>query len=112
MTHQDAFTKMKNFLLAQNAKSEVKNEIENRCLYRGPNNTACAVGCLIPDDEYSPEFEAMSLVRVQESVSTLRDLRFEFLFGAQRVHDAYPVSLWPEKLKALAESWNLKYEED
>lgn len=27
------------------------------CLYRGPNNTKCAVGCLIPDDRYTPDLE-------------------------------------------------------
>ena len=27
------------------------------CMYRGPNNTKCAVGWLIPDDEYNPEFD-------------------------------------------------------
>ena len=27
------------------------------CLYKGPNNTSCAVGCLIPDDVYSTGME-------------------------------------------------------
>ncbi|MGB0800112.1 MAG: hypothetical protein ACPGRD_12415, partial [Planktomarina sp.] len=27
------------------------------CLYRGPNNTACLIGHLIPDEEYKPYFD-------------------------------------------------------
>lgn len=28
------------------------------CLYRGPDSTACAVGCLISDEDYSPGLES------------------------------------------------------
>ena len=31
------------------------------CLYRGPDNTRCAVGILIPDDKYQPEFDSKNL---------------------------------------------------
>lgn len=34
----------------------------NECLYRGNDNTKCAVGHLIPDDEYSPDMEGVSVV--------------------------------------------------
>jgi len=31
-----------------------------RCQYRGPNNTRCSIGCLIPDEKYNPIFENQS----------------------------------------------------
>jgi len=32
----------------------------DKCLYRGPNNTRCAIGLLIPDEKYRPSIEGES----------------------------------------------------
>lgn len=54
MTAQEVFDKVVNHLYTQGrpAKEDGKS-----CRYRGPNGTKCAVGCLIPDDEYRPIME-------------------------------------------------------
>lgn len=49
---QEIYDKVLNHLVKQGKKS-----IDSYCKYRGPDNTSCAVGCLIPDDEYTPELE-------------------------------------------------------
>jgi hypothetical protein len=36
------------------------------CMYRGPDNTRCAVGVLIPDEAYRPEMEGRGAVAVLE----------------------------------------------
>lgn len=36
---------------------EAENEVVNVCQYRGDNGRMCAVGCLIPDDLYTPDIE-------------------------------------------------------
>ena len=39
-----------------NQKVPALNE-NNTCVYRGPNGTMCAVGCLIPNELYDPEMD-------------------------------------------------------
>ena len=34
---------------------------DNRCLYRGPDGAKCAIGFLIPDQDYRPSFEGPSV---------------------------------------------------
>lgn len=34
---------------------------KEECRYRGPDNTSCAVGCLIPDADYNPKFEGKAI---------------------------------------------------
>ena len=46
------------------------------CAYRGVNGTSCAVGCLIPDDEYKVVIEGVSVIELlgEKSVPTLDSL--------------------------------------
>lgn len=85
------------------------------CAYRGAGDMSCAVGCLIPDNEYSKVFENISVDQLRryltgeapegvqhrargvlahlQSCSTLRALILEHshLLGAlQRAHDMNP----------------------
>jgi hypothetical protein len=48
------------FLLKQGRKSVSTGRLP-KCLYRGPDNTKCAIGCLIPDKLYKPELEMNTL---------------------------------------------------
>lgn len=50
-TNQVIFDKVAKHLLTQ--KVQCANSAGN-CMYRGPNGLKCAVGALIPDEEYSP----------------------------------------------------------
>ena len=46
------------------------------CSYRGANGTSCAVGCLIPDDEYKVVLEWVSVIELlsEKHVPTLTSL--------------------------------------
>ncbi len=52
-TKQQTFNKVVRHLRRQG----VRSSDEGVCLYRGPDDTKCAVGCLIPDELYSPRME-------------------------------------------------------
>jgi hypothetical protein len=58
------------------------------CAYRGGGTTACAVGCLIPDDRYVPEMEEHT---VEDDIvrNIMPELQpFELmLYDVQSVHD-------------------------
>lgn len=54
MSNQEIFDRVATHLFTQGMQS-----IETRgCLYRGPNGTKCAVGCLIADEDYDPEMDS------------------------------------------------------
>jgi hypothetical protein len=59
------------------------------CLYRGPNGTKCAIGCLIPDDRYSESLEDLEAcnVQVMEAVGA-PDGHGSLMKDLQRVHDS------------------------
>ena len=51
MNTQEAFTKVCLHLWAAEARSASHEpDGDTMCLYAGPNNTACAIGCLLPRD--------------------------------------------------------------
>ena len=54
MNSQEIFDKIATHLFTQGEQSAKKI---GACLYRGPNGTSCAVGCLIPDEEYLLDME-------------------------------------------------------
>lgn len=53
MTLQETFDKVVNGLRKQGCRS-LKN---GRCRYRGDNGRKCAVGMVIPDEDYNPDME-------------------------------------------------------
>jgi len=61
------------------------------CMYRGPNNNACAVGCFIPDELYVPRMEkgypARSLVREFINIRDSMPLDPYGLAAMQNIHD-------------------------
>ena len=61
------------------------------CAYRGQNGTKCAVGCLIPDENYHPRMEKLP-VGYREVYSRLPfqvdDQTLALLRRLQTVHDA------------------------
>lgn len=110
---QEIFNEVYLRLLQQGVPS-IKNGL---CRYRGPNNTRCAVGWLIPDEEYQETFEGkrvMALAREGTEEGPLRKFLWEnqeFLEELQKAHDSlleygyddYPAGLpqviWIEKWK-------------
>lgn len=59
-TPQEVFDFVTEHLLTQG-----KQSYQGSCLYRGPNRTACAVGCLLTDEEYTPNMEGVSAYDLQ-----------------------------------------------
>jgi hypothetical protein len=70
MPLQEMFDKAYNHLWEQNRPA--RYPVNSHCYYRGPDNTKCAIGCLIPDEEYSDKFEDKSVVGLaQENLITI-----------------------------------------
>jgi len=107
MTNQEVFDKVVAHLKAQ-GKQSLKGD---SCKYRGSMGMKCAVGCLIPDEEYSSELEGKT-VRSPELVNlpSLRHLNLELLWDLQGVHDRCDPPNWETKLLKVAKRFKLKME--
>lgn len=59
MTKQEIFNKVYAHLVKQGRRSMyyLPSKGEEGCAYRGQDGAMCAVGCLIPDEFYTPEIE-------------------------------------------------------
>lgn len=53
MTKQEVFDKVATHLLTQKKRSYDNGA----CVYRAKDGSMCAAGCLIPDEEYTPDLE-------------------------------------------------------
>lgn len=92
------------------------------CTYRGRVGCACAIGCLIPDELYDPEFEGLGIQQpvVLEVIEQIVEfppegVKLHNLFSPevyiaavpwlhllQRVHDRFPAA---EKLRVPWDTW-------
>ena len=63
MTKQEIFDKV----LAHLRQQRVASETASGCAYRGEQGRTCAVGCLIPDAEYTPEMEGTAIGAILEN---------------------------------------------
>lgn len=59
------------------------------CAYRGKNGTKCAVGLLIPDEEYDKSIESNSIrdLIIQEKIKAANDQLEQLLYDVQKTHD-------------------------
>lgn len=105
MTGQEMFDEVVTQLVKQGGPSYKIDKEENNkrvCLYRGPNNRRCAIGWLIKDEDYKPEFETSSVLHLVENNKVkLSIVDFCFLFDLQAIHDN----------EELADKDNWKYKE-
>lgn len=112
MTNQEAFEKMVLHLRKQGAKATVvPGRGLSSCMYRAPNGFRCAVGCLIPDDEYSPDFERASVSCIVGKVPSLDGVSMNLLIAMQHVHDNHEVYAWEAQFSDVAECYGLKLPE-
>jgi len=113
MNTQEAFNQIVSHLRLQKVKSFSSN---GRCAYRGINNLKCAVGCLIPDDQYSFLMEGFTIWQALHDVSINSDLNtalmphVNMLLFMQRIHDHYPVEVWEEEFIRVAKDLKLTLE--
>ena len=109
MNLRETFNKVKEHLLAQNCAA-IRSD--GACLYRGPDGTKCAVGCLISDEVYDPAVEGMFVgdvpVRHLLELSGV-DLRHKnavgMLLALQVMHDEQDVSEWAEELDRIEKNY-------
>lgn len=111
MTEQEAYERMREWLGREGAsKSESRNGL---CVYRLGDGNKCAVGVLIPDEEYHETFENATIDSVAEACPSLEGLDLGFLSQAQNCHDHTPDNeefsvVAVGKLDRLAEEWGLE----
>jgi hypothetical protein len=95
LTRQAIFDLAINGIIAQGAFSVADRDmgiLAGQCRYRGPNNTRCAIGMLIPDAEYVPEMEGKSSSQALSGSNLFEgfapDVDHNFLSALQNTHDA------------------------
>jgi hypothetical protein len=97
MTEQEIFDTVATHLLTQGKRAGVygdpdkdQNPTKFFCQYRAPDNCKCAVGCLIPDNQYIPDMEGQncegSKVQYVLRVCGLKD-HVLLLGSLQNIHD-------------------------
>jgi hypothetical protein len=83
MTKADIFYRVIAHLRAQGVQA--KNE-QGSCRYRTPEGLKCAAGCLILDEEYTPEFEGKSWYTIAKHFPRYADFT-RMITDLQLLHD-------------------------
>lgn len=87
MTEQEALAKVWQWFVVDGNPRSV--DASGTCMYRGENGCKCAVGVLIPNNQYSDEYEGNppALLVEEFGVPALRGLSSDFLRALQCAHD-------------------------
>ena len=127
LTNQEIFTKCRNHLLAQNAKSlragpdqPASGHSPSACAYRGVDGLKCAAGIFIPDEQYSPLLEGRGVrATIFKYPGVFAEIDFapsgsksasQLLVTLQDCHDSWPVSAWRRELGVIARDFDLVVE--
>ena len=114
-TPQKIFSFVINHLQTQGRSFDEKTM---ECMYRGSNNTSCAVGCLILDGEYTKDMEGINVDFFPDRFPHMKRLfpHIKLLTDLQRLHDLD--SLWEdteyskyrknERIKSIADKYGLE----
>jgi hypothetical protein len=117
---QEVFDIVVNHLGTQRRPAYNRNGISG-CMYRAPSGLSCAVGALIPDNLYDPEFEGDKADCVIQKLfnKDLADWREHkgLLLALQEVHDecfvisrgTFSIRDLRNRLLAVAEDFSLEY---
>lgn len=107
-TQQECFD-----IIWERAKNPVKAKDGQFCKYRTPDGNRCFIGALIPDEEYSRDFELLAgIMDVYKRVSTLDGSLFDFYKDLQFIHDYNSPEIWNSQLQELARKNNLTVPND
>ena len=101
---KEIFHKVRTHLLTQLERSATSSGF---CMYRGPNNLKCAVGCLIQDNEYEESMENVCAENLSFGFPQLQHLaqHAEILEKLQKIHDTCYPQDWEAKLDRLQEEY-------
>lgn len=116
MTPQEIFDTVANHLRKQGRPAMS----EGNCVYRGPDGTKCAIGCLIPDELYEEDMEGrgvLALITPDEYETKFvlpdffNDENVRLMMDLQTVHDSwarYQTGL-EDGLRSVAKHYELEY---
>jgi len=112
ISRQAIFDSVVTQMLAQKRKSM----IGGKCKYRGENGLKCAVGCVLPDEVYTPDLEVgisgliAKLKKRYGDCEMVREMwrDEDLLRSLQRVHDYQPPKSWYERFGLVAYKYGLK----
>ena len=110
-TAQQVFDQVKTHLLTQNQKAKPLSY--GACQYRY-EGLKCAAGCLISDDEYSPDMEVGALgggswPRLVHTY-IVPEWHKDLITALQCIHDDYMMDEWASRLHLLACDFGLTCE--
>lgn len=112
MNKQELFTRVVTHLRLQGKQSMTPDHVI--CAYRGADGTSCAVGCLIPDDQYSDAIEGNNIISLayrDDCPQILKDLMGEghkdLLHELQAIHDDFRPTDWEQEFSFLAKQYEL-----
>ena len=130
MTAQEIFDTVLEHLREQGKASTNRS---GECRYRGEGGTACAVGCLIPDEMYDPMIEGLVVEQFkndyvpEDRESQVEELlpimarisehlgaeHLELLTKFQDAHDGalahIDLSVWEDEMRQIARRFDLAY---
>ena len=120
MEAQEVFDQVVGHLRKQGAKAQSTSKVMPNdlfCVYRTKDGKSCAVGCLIRDDEYSPEMEQHPLKELLDlpdhiCPSSLKERLMpneRLLARLQNCHDYSPIQDWEKCFSSIALEFNLEY---
>lgn len=107
-TTQTAFDKISAHLVKQDRRARPSKNIRI-CQLKTAEGLQCAVGCLIPDEDYRIELEQYLVRELVAEVPCLRGLDAQFLRDMQLIHDKENVENWPRMLRQYARKNGLVY---
>lgn len=103
MTNQESFTTVVLHLRKQGRRAHD----HHNCRYRAPDGCKCAIGALIPDDQYTPELEGRNVLALI-NLPALQGLNPFLLYNLQNLHDVYDPKAWEKRFEDLAEKFKLE----
>jgi hypothetical protein len=110
-TEQQVFDQVVTHLLTQRRKASIvvrAPKARTMCRYRGENDTQCAAGCLISDEEYSQALEANGWADLCASARVPADHQ-DLIEALQDTHDHEHPDYWYDSLKTLAQQRSLQF---
>lgn len=123
MNAQEIFDTVVTHLRAQGCKSKgpIKGQV-TACAYRGDNGLKCAVGILIPDEDYKAEWEGESpnpsefrFTPLSKAAREFKDYciakfgedNLELLAALQETHDYNEVEHWEQRFERISYNYGL-----
>ena len=114
MNQQEIFDTVVTHLRKQGKKAVVMGSEGPSCMYRSPDGLKCAAGCLIPDRDYLPEFEGVTINDgdhypvVKYFSSKFDEDGMELISELQTVHDFMEPQDWELRWESIAIDHGLK----